>query len=272
MKWFREHKIFSVIAAIILVQILIIAGSLATAGGTGMFGRALQTAASAVAKPFEAVTSGIGNTVSGIINFRDTQKENIALKEENAKLRQENQELKLKKSQLEELRDLSKAFSFEPFRESSTAIAGNITEIDYSNPYIVFTIDAGKEDGIAKNDIVVDGKGLVGYVQETGRGWSKVKSILSTSNNISFKVLRDTSVTGVLHGNGKHALSGYLMENSDRVIKGDTLVTTGIGRYPEGIRIGTVTKVSFDDDHQLKTVKVEPTVKFGGLTRVAVFK
>lgn len=272
MKWIREHKIFSVIAAIIIVQILIIVGSFAAAGGTGAFGRGLQTAASAAAKPFEALTSGIGNTVSGIINFRDTQKENIALKEENAKLKQENQELKLKKSELNELKKLADAFDYETFSGTDGAVVGKITEIDYSNPYVVFTINAGKDKGIRKNDIVVDGSGLVGYVQETGHGWSKIKSILSTSNNISFKILRDTDVTGVLHGNGENALEGYLMENSDRVVKGDTLVTTGIGRYPEGIKIGTVKKVSFDEDHQLKMIKVEPTVKFGGLTRVAVFK
>jgi rod shape-determining protein MreC len=271
MKWFGEHKLFSAIAGIVLVLIIIITGSFLTAGGSGIVGRGFQTAASAVAKPLEAVTSGIGDTLSGIITFRDTQKENDKLKQENTELRQENLELKLKRSQLRQLKKLSKAFNFKPYSENSSAVAGNIIELDYSTPYVVFTIDKGKSAGIKKNDIVVDGDGLVGKVIETGSGWSKVKSVLSESNNISFKILRDTNVTGVLKGNGRNALTGYLMESSDRIIEGDTLVTTGIGTYPEGIRIGKVSDVSYDDDQQLKTVTVRPTVNFSGLTRVAVF-
>ena len=264
MKWFGEHKLFSIIAGIVIVLVLIITASFMTAGGSGIVGRGVQTVAAAVARPVEAVAGGIGNTLSGIINFRDTQKEN-------EELQQQNLELKLSRQQLSDLKQLSKAFDFEPYTENSKSVACNIIELDYSNPYVIFTVDQGKGAGIKKNDVVVNGSGLVGQVLETGHGWSKIKSVLSKSNNVSFKVLRDKSVTGVLKGNGKSSLTGYLLDGSDRIIKGDTLVTTGIGHYPEGIRIGKVSDVSYDDDQQLKTVKVDPTVNFSGLQRVAVF-
>ena len=271
MKWFGEHKLFSIIAGIVIVLVLIITASFMTAGGSGIVGRGVQTVAAAVARPVEAVAGGIGNTLSGIINFRDTQKENESLKKENEELQQQNLELKLSRQQLSDLKQLSKAFDFEPYTENSKSVACNIIELDYSNPYVIFTVDQGKGAGIKKNDVVVNGSGLVGQVLETGHGWSKIKSVLSKSNNVSFKVLRDKSVTGVLKGNGKSSLTGYLLDGSDRIIKGDKLVTTGIGHYPEGIRIGKVSNVSYDDDQQLKTVKVDPTVNFSGLQRVAVF-
>ncbi len=48
-------------------------------------------------------------------------------------------------------------------------------------------------------------------------------------------------------------------------------MTSGIGIYPMGIRIGKVTEVDYDDNRQLKTVVVEPTVKFDNMQKVAVF-
>ena len=66
-------------------------------------------------------------------------------------------------------------------------------------------------------------------------------------------------------------LEGYLMSENSRIIKGDTLVTSGIGIYPMGIRIGKVTEVDYDDNRQLKTVIVQPMAKFDNMQKVAVF-
>ena len=116
---------------------------------------------------------------------------------------------RLEKDELRQLKDLSRFLSFDPYKNRKQAVAARITEIDNSNPYIVFTVDAGTEDGVSKDDIVVDGKGLIGKVLDTGKHWSKVVSVLSETNNISFKSLRKTSVMGVLAGDGKKILKGY---------------------------------------------------------------
>jgi len=62
------------------------------------------------------------------------------------------------------------------------------------------------------------------------------------------------------------------MDNKATIVKGDVLVTSGIGIYPEGIRIGKVTSVDYNDDMQLKEITVKSTVKFTSLQKVAVFK
>ena len=136
---------------------------------------------------------------------------------------------------------------------------------------VSFTIDQGEEAGIKKDCIVVDGNGLVGRVIDTGKGWAKVSSVLSDANDISFSVLRDPTVTGIVKGDGKNGMEGYVMDDTYRILKGDTLVTTGIGIYPGGIKIGKVETVDYDDDRQQRVITVKPTAKFRGLQKVAVF-
>lgn len=271
MKWFREHKLFSIVAGIVVALCLVIIISFATAGGSTVFGRALQSVMVTLEKPLSAVTGGIDNTLSGILSFRSIQEENEKLKEENEKLKKENLELKLTRQELEDLQSLSEIFQYDAYKGGGKAVAGRIIEIDLSNPYIVFTIDAGEEKGVKKDDVVVDGSGIVGKVSETGKDWAKVVSILSDGHSISFRTLRDPKITGILQGNGKNKLEGYLMSENSRITKGDTLVTSGVGLYPMGIRIGKVTKVDYDDNRQLRTVVVEPTVKFENMQKVAVF-
>lgn len=271
MKWLKEHKLFSIVAGIVIALCLVIVISFATAGGSTFLGRAIQSVIVTIEKPISAVTGGIDNTLSGIFSFRTTQKENEKLKEENEKLKKENMELKLTQQELEDLQSLSAVFQYEAYKGGQQAVAGRVIEIDLSNPYVVFTIDAGESKGVKKDDVVVDGSGIVGKVSETGEDWSKVVSVLSDGNSISFRVLRDPKITGILQGDGKNKLEGYLMSENSRITKGDTLVTSGIGIYPMGIRIGKVTEVDYDDNRQLKTVVVEPTVKFDNMQKVAVF-
>jgi rod shape-determining protein MreC len=79
-------------------------------------------------------------------------------------------------------------------------------------------------------------------------------------------------VSGVLSANKNGELEGYVLKNKYRIVKGDTLITSGIGIYPKGIKIGKVKSVDYDDDRQLKVVKVKPAVDFETMEKVAIFK
>ena len=107
---------------------------------------------------------------------------------------------------------------------------------------------------------------------EAGNGYAKVVSILSDNNNVSFRVLKRQKVSGVLSANKNGELEGYVLKNKYRIVKGDTLITSGIGIYPKGIKIGKVKSVDYDDDRQLKVVKVKPAVDFETMEKVAIFK
>ena len=101
-------------------------------------------------------------------------------------------------------------------------------------------------------------------------GWAKVIGIIDESNKVSFKVLRDQNTLGIVHGEGIGGLNGYMLDGRASIIEGDMLVTTNIGIYPEGIEIGIIKKISFDNDTQLKNISVEPVVDFNSVQKVAV--
>lgn len=271
MNWFRRHKIFTATAGVVLALCLLILGSFLLGGGSTLLGRALQTVGAAIEKPLSSAASGIRDTFTGIFNYRDVLEENEALKKENDALRQENLELELSREELGELAALAGAFDFTPFTGAGEAIAGRIISLDNSNLFHTFVIDAGSAKGIAVDDIVVNGSGLIGRVRETGENWAKVVSILDENNNVSFKVLRKGSILGVLHGDGEGGLTGYLLDGDAQIAVGDVLVTSGVGLYPQGIRIGKVATVSFNKDLQLRVVTVKPSVSFESMELVAVF-
>jgi len=93
--------------------------------------------------------------------------------------------------------------------------------MDGANWFNLFTINRGTESGVYPDAIVVTGDGLTGRVLETGQGWSKVIGIIDESNKVSFKVLRDPTLLGVLHGDGLSGLTGYMLDGKASVIEGE---------------------------------------------------
>ncbi|MEG0919452.1 MAG: rod shape-determining protein MreC [Anaerovoracaceae bacterium] len=260
------------VVVIIIVLLTVVVVSYLSAGGASIVGNGLEKALITIQKPFSGATSGAKNASKGIFKYRSLQEENEKLKDKVFELEQQNIDLQIKKDEAEELKSLSEAFDFEPFKGGRSAVAGNIIAVNNSNIYDSFTIDCGTEKGIKKGDIVVDNKGLVGKITKTGKGYSKVTSILDYSSKLSFSVLRDSKIKGVINGNDKEKISGYLINEKYSIVKGDVLITSGVGSYPKGIKIGKVSKVDFDSDTQLKKITVSPTVHFDSMQKVAVFK
>ena len=75
---------------------------------------------------------------------------------------------------------------------------------------------------------------------------------------------------GVLQGDGKSGLTGFMLDDKAQVIEGDELITSGMGIYPEGINIGKIESVKMDRNTLLKTVKIAPSVTFKNLSKVMV--
>jgi rod shape-determining protein MreC len=134
----------------------------------------------------------------------------------------------------------------------------------------LFTINIGTEKGIKKGDVVVGGDGLVGRVKSVGYGWSKVVSIVDESSKISFKVSGNLKILGILDESSDGTLTGFTLDSEATVTEGDTLITSGMGRYPSGITIGKIIKVSYDSNEQLQKVTVRPSVDFKSLQKVSV--
>ncbi len=142
-----------------------------------------------------------------------------------------------------------------------------------------FMINKGSKDGINKGDTVVQGvelernvyqEGVIGRVVEVGEDWAKVTSIIDESSNISFKIIR-TQDGGMLSGNVDGELSGYLFESKADIIKGDKLMTSGLGGgYTKDLYIGDVMEVTKKDDDLMKRIIISPAVNFKKIYKVYI--
>lgn len=269
MNWIREHKLIVGIIAAVVVLAVICCISFSRGGGSGIAGKGTNGAVSAGEG---AVTGGmlkIESIFSGIFNYRSVVDENVALREEVAKLEQQLLDEKMSNDQLKQLKDLSKALNYKAAKNREL-VSADITSFDNSNWINIFVINRGASDGIAKDDVVVNGTGLVGRVLECGKSWSKIVSVVDENSNTSFMVSRDTEILGILSGDGRGGLDGYVLDADSGIIEGDVLLSSGMGMYPSGIEIGTVTAVNYNSDTQLKMITVKPSVNFRGILKVAV--
>ncbi len=270
MRFIREHKLFSTIVAVALGLCLVTVFSYKVGGNNGFLGNILGKSSAVIEKPLTQAGNEIKTGAKVIFKFKAVARENEQLKDEVSNLEKQITELTLKRHELEQLTNLSKALNYEGIKERNSMVAANIISLDSSDFFHFFTIDRGKESGIKTNSIVVNGEGLVGRVTDTGNGWSKVVSIIDESNNVSSMVLRDMNILAIATGDGEGKLSGYTIANNAGIIEGDVLITSNIGMYPQGIKIGRVLEVKYNPDTQLKTLKIEPAVSFNNLQKVAV--
>lgn len=271
MKWFKEHKLLSILVIVILVTSLLLISALDSKGvgtkSTGFFGGVVA----AVEKPFIGLGNDIAAKVGNIFRAGQISEENKALREENAQLRAKLKENSIRQSDLRELKRLSKALNYS-FVSSNNIATGDIISYDGTNWSNIFTINIGRDDGVKVNDTVIYGDMLVGRIADVSKKTAKVVAISDESCDASFRVVRNEKLVGVLNTTKDNQLVGYMLDRKTSVIVGDEIVTTGMGLYPKGIKIGTISKVSYDSDSRLTEVYVRPSVNFNSLQKVSVIR
>lgn len=267
--WIKRHKVLLIVFCIVFMLCVIVSISYLY-GGLGTIGKGIETANNAIQKPISSATSGAEQGIKGIFKFRSISKENEVLREENEKLKNEIIRLQMKEHELQELRELSAAMNYIETDYERENIVARVVAMDGSNYFNFFTIDKGIESGVEVDDIIITGKGLVGRVIEAGHGFAKVVAIVDEYSKVSFQILRDMSVMGIVSGSGNGTLEGYTFDSDASIIEGDILITSGIGIFPEGIPIGEVTSINYNEDTQLKNIEVETLVSFNSLKKVMV--
>lgn len=121
---------------------------------------------------------------------------------------------------------------------------------DFKKKIVIYK---GYNDGVKKNDAVIDNFGLVGLVSKTFKNTSEVELITSKNSNISVKV---GDAYGMLEY--KDGLVVKSLSNYDVVKEGDLIYTSGIGNIAANILVGKVKSISLNNTEIEKYVKVEP--------------
>ena len=262
----REHKFISFLVLVIILAAGFLIFAVFTGGGSTGAGALGGTVFGKITEP----VARLGQNISGVFSAGSLREKNEELSRRNRELQEENRKLRLREDDTQDLEALKKALRYKGGSDTEQLISGDVTAMNDSRWIRTFTINLGKEDGVKTGSVVVNGDGLVGTVKSAGRGWAKVSTILDSSRGISFCLEDSRKTMGILHVSTDGELEGYMLDESAKVRAGDTLVTSGMGVYPERITVGKVKKVTNDEEEKLKRITVETAVQFDGLRKVAV--
>ena len=144
--------------------------------------------------------------------------------------------------------------------------------------YNTITINKGSYNGIKKDMVVINGKGLIGRVIKTSTFTSDVRLITTseTNNKISVHISNgDNNLYGLINNYdySKNLLEVEGISNTKDVDIGDFVYTSGLGGiFPSGILIGSVSEITTDFYDLAKIIKVKPSADFSNINYVSVLK
>ena len=216
----------------------------------------------------------LGDLKDNFATLQQLQEENDRLKEQVDALTTENNYLLEESYEYERLQELYELDqNYAEYEKTAAHVIGR----DSGYWFNTFTIDKGSLDGIEADMNVLAGSGLAGIVTEVGPTWSKVRSIIDDSTNVSGMVL-STSDTCIISGDLSLMSTGQIafdqMENNDNVVAvGDQIVTSYISdKYLQGILIGSVSEINVDSNNLTRSGYITPAVDFRNIQEVLVIK
>lgn len=229
----------------------------------------LQRGVSAVFGPLEEGADRTLKPVRDLVNWFD---ETFDARGENDRLQEEVEELRSQvaagetalseNDQLRKLLGLREAgelpLGFEP-------VTGRVIARSPTVWYSTVTIDHGSSAGVAVDDPVVSGDGLVGRITSATRGTAQVTLITDHTSAVSAKVV-PAGIQGVIRpevGNPADLVLDFI-DSSKHVREGQTVVTSGwkarglSSLYPYGIPFGRVTEATVAEQEASQSVHVRP--------------
>ncbi|QTD36816.1 rod shape-determining protein MreC [Polaribacter batillariae] len=187
-----------------------------------------------------AITGGMYNQASSILEYIHLKSVNQQLLEENTLLRNQ-----LEKNNSVVFNIDSTVVDSIKYNQKYTFTNAKIINNNYSKAFNYLTINKGKNEGLDKEMAVVNGRGIVGITDFSSSKYTRVQSILNKNSNINAK-LRNQYFFGSLKWDGKDYNVVQLTDvpRQAPVKVGDTIETGGRSTiFPAGILIGTVINV-----------------------------
>lgn len=268
----KSNKSFIITIAILLILII------SSSKFEGLSG-AGSNLANSILKPIEKITYQVSSEfisqVERTVGSKETRSEVLRLEAENRSLMMENARLNSVINREDFLRNEADAIS----ESENSYIKANVINSDVNSMHASFTIDKGKKDNIAVNDIILQAigdsnyyTGLVGKVTEVFDTSARVQTINNQANDVSFINTRSGDY-GVIDKFTSRTIQGYMLDVESEAKNSDILMTSGLGGvYPYGIYIGTISNVSMSQDTLRKNITVESPVDFSHIYRVLVLK
>jgi rod shape-determining protein MreC len=225
----------------------------------------------------DPITGAVDTAMSPVGDWIDGVTSAASLKDENARLRHRLDEARgqeaAARAATEENKALKQLLDL-PFVDEANAVAASVVEGAPGNFEFTVRIGKGSSDGVAVDMPVVTGAGLVGRVLDVSRHQATVLLIEDPSSGVGVKVEK-SGTTGVVKGRGDGGIVRLdFVDPGVEITEGEVVYTSGQqdSRFPGGIPVGTVSRVTKTRGDLQQDVLVEPLVDFSRLDYVKVLR
>jgi rod shape-determining protein MreC len=235
---------------------------------------ALDRAVMRVSAPLQYFAASAARGISGIIGdyfyLVDVKADNNKLAYENARLRNKLRDLNAVQVENRRLLRLLGLRETIPDEVASAAVIGKNTTEYFRVAEL--TLDT---PGVAvrANMPVVSLEGAVGTVMRVSGDRVDVQLTVDSGFGVDVIVER-TGARGFVRGvgdQGKYTVRVEYVQRADQVDVGDLMVTSGVGcRFPKGIAVARVVRVTKRDFGIYQEVEAEPTVDFSRIEDVLI--
>ena len=215
---------------------------------------------SVVAYPIQVA---VASPFQGWAWFRESVTTRDTLRADNARL---SQDLRIAQFRLQRYEALeAENMRLRALRDNTAGVTarfiiGRIVQVDLDAFRERVLADKGARDGLFVGQAVLDSGGVFGQVTRVNALNSEVILISDSTHAIPVQINRNGLRTiAVGTGDAATLKLPYLSTSSD-VVKGDLLVTSGLGGgFPPGYPVGVVTEVKRDPAQSLADVTVKPS-------------
>lgn len=269
---YQKRRARILLAILVLVGLVLVTVDFRSggSGGNGPLAR-VRAAATAVLGPVQdgmtAVLRPVGGVFSGIGDLFQLRDDNAALRQRLAELEQQREsftDLERQNDDLRALLGMQERMRFE-------VVTARVVSLGPSNYEWTVTLDVGRDDGVERDMVVINGDGLVGRVIQTTAGASRVLLAIDPNFSAAARVAR-LGEAGPVDGQGGDLMRFRPLDPEAAIRPGDEVVTSSYsnGIFPAGIPVGSVESVGEANTLLNRDVLVRPFVDFTRLDLVLV--
>lgn len=270
-KTVRRRRITLVLLVVLSIILLTAYFGESSSGGLHSVQRGFMTVVSPIQDGANAVLKPVRGAVGWFGGMLKAKDERNKLRTELAQLRKEVVAERSGRKTLEEQHHIA---TIDSQLSGYKRVDAEVVQESASIWYETIDIDKGSSEGIAVNDPVINGEGLVGKVTAVAPEAAQVSLITDSAVKVSARV-SGSRQAGILQpkvGNPSDLLLQYVSSDS-KAAEGDLVETSGTVEspyesiFPAGIPIGTITSVETESTYR---VNVRPAVELHGLDHVQV--